>query len=157
VPFSASETIEKDFTAHDSSWTVYPKFLLISLTELGAATMAKRIFTAYTDLARRPKWPKDWSALLGKVTTWTWRITLQWQAKSIIKSPLLSRLDLFIFVQFDAIQMTFLLQKEYFMLDKDGKPVKEEIDEETVKAAEESLNSHSGYDDQDFITLKPPK
>jgi hypothetical protein len=43
------------------------------------------------------------------------------------------------------------------MLDKDGKPVKEEIDEETVKAAEESLTSHSGNDDQDFITLKPPK
>jgi hypothetical protein len=53
--------------------------------------------------------------------------------------------------------MTFLLQKEYFMLDKDGQPVKEEIDEETVKAAEESLTSHSGYDDQDFVTLKPPK
>jgi hypothetical protein len=43
------------------------------------------------------------------------------------------------------------------MLDKDGKPMKEEINEETVKAAEESLNSHSGYEDQDFITLKPPK
>jgi len=62
-----------------------------------------------------------------------------------------------IFVQYDAIQMTTLFQKEYFMLDKDGKPVKQEIDEETVKAAEESLNSHSGYDDQDFITLKPSK
>jgi hypothetical protein len=43
------------------------------------------------------------------------------------------------------------------MLDKNGKPMKEEIDEETVKAAEMSLNSHSGYEDEDFITLKPPK
>lgn len=41
------------------------------------------------------------------------------------------------------------------MLDKDGKPLKEEIDAETLKAAEESLNSHSGYEDIDFITLKP--
>lgn len=48
-------------------------------------------------------------------------------------------------------------QKDYFMLDKDGKPMKEEMDAETLKAAERSSNSHSGYEDHDFITLKPSK
>lgn len=41
------------------------------------------------------------------------------------------------------------------MLDKDGKPIKEEIDAETIHAAEINSNSHSGYVDDDFITLKP--
>jgi hypothetical protein len=48
-------------------------------------------------------------------------------------------------------------KKEYLMLDKSGKPMKEEIDAETLKAAEKSGKSNSGYEDQDFITLKPPK
>jgi hypothetical protein len=43
------------------------------------------------------------------------------------------------------------------MLDKNGKPLKEEIDAETLKAAEKSGKSDSGYEDHDFITLKPPK
>lgn len=41
------------------------------------------------------------------------------------------------------------------MLDKDGKPIKEDIDAETLKAAEHITNSHTGYVDDDFITLKP--
>lgn len=47
--------------------------------------------------------------------------------------------------------------KDYFMLDKGGKPVKEDIDAETLKAVEKSAKSNSGYEDHDFITLKPPK
>lgn len=47
--------------------------------------------------------------------------------------------------------------EDYFTLDKDGKPVKDEIDAETLKAAENSGKSNSGYEDHDFITLKPPK
>ncbi|KAI9556544.1 hypothetical protein GHT06_016334 [Daphnia sinensis] len=47
--------------------------------------------------------------------------------------------------------------EDYFMLDNDGNPLKEEIDAETLKVAEETLKSHSGYEDIDFITLKPPK
>ena len=43
------------------------------------------------------------------------------------------------------------------MLDNNGKPLKEDIDAETLKAAENSGKSNSGYEDHDFIILKPPK
>ena len=44
--------------------------------------------------------------------------------------------------------------KEYFMLHSDGNPVKEEVDLNSLKAMESSF-ALDGYEDIDYITLKP--
>lgn len=46
------------------------------------------------------------------------------------------------------------LLQEYFMMDSNGKPVKEEVDKDALKALENSY-ALDGYEDMDFITLRP--
>jgi len=40
------------------------------------------------------------------------------------------------------------------MMDSNGKPVKEEVDKDALKALENSY-ALDGYEDMDFITLRP--
>lgn len=52
----------------------------------------------------------------------------------------------------DSDNVHFSLKQDYFTVDRNGKPVRDDIDPEALKLLE---LVHTGHEDDDFITIKP--